>query len=234
MTSRRRFVLKTSLAAAAMIAARPMKMLASVSSGFQRLAGNQKLVLLHTGKLGASLSQSPLALIQRISAEKNVLLLNVSRNDDASRDYDVVLKKMIAEKKDYLIVNTKGIKTGVLIALKGDPGIISKLDQASTWLKKEMNCHLVVCISELGYKNDRGIDERELASSTSMLDVVISADPKNQFTQMLTARNRIGGEVIIQPLGHKTPVGAIELEFDAEGQKNRLLMVKGLPGSHAA
>ena len=144
MTSRRRFVLKTSLAAAAMIAARPMKMLASVSSGFQRLAGNQKLVLLHTGKLGASLSQSPLALIQRISAEKNVLLLNVSRNDDASRDYDVVLKKMIAEKKDYLIVNTKGIKTGVLIALKGDPGIISKLDQASSCLKKEMNCHLVV------------------------------------------------------------------------------------------
>ena len=67
-----------------------------------------------------------------------------------------------------------------------------------------------------------------------MLDLIISTDPASQFQQMRTVQNRNGGEVIIQPFNSKAPIGAIELEFDLEGKKNRVSMVNDIPGSNAA
>ena len=166
MTSRRRFVLKTTLAAAAMMVAKPLKLVASVTHGFQRLAGNQKLVLVHTGQLSRSVLNSPLAFIRKISEEKNVLLLDVSRKESTSLDYDVVFQKMVDEEKDHLIVSSRGIKTGILLALKGDAGVIANVERLSAWLKNEKDCQLVVCISELGYKTRGGIDVQKLAAST--------------------------------------------------------------------
>jgi hypothetical protein len=237
MTSRRKFVLKSSLAALALVATKPMNVMASAVSRFQRLTGSsQKLILLHTGKIKTSLlAGDPANLIRRISSSENVLLMNVSGTDHTAMDYDLVLHEMKAQGKEYVIVNRNGIRTGLVSAEKDDARNHSRIETLAKHLKADKDCQLVVCISSLGFKNRSGMDDCALAAGSSELDVIITAHPNNYNPRTLTVRNKIRGEVIIQSsLSKQDSFGAMELQFDIDGKKNRVSLVKGLPGSHAA
>ena len=237
MTSRRKFVLKSSLAALAMVATRPMNLMASAVSRFQRFTGSsQKLILMHTGKIKTSLLAGDHAnIINRISSTENVLLMNVSGTDHAAKDYDLILHEMNAQGKKYLVVDRNGIRTGLISVGKHDAADPAKIESLAKDLRTEKDCQLVVCVSTLGYKNHSGMDDCTLAAGTSELDVIITAHTSNYNPRTLTVRNKIRGEVIIQSsLSKQESFGAMELQFDAGGKKNRVSLVKGLPGSHAA
>jgi 5'-nucleotidase len=98
---------------------------------------------------------------------------------------------------------------------------IEEINMLATYLKKEKNCNLVVCLSHLGYKNKNAMDDITLAQNSVHVDVIISSN-NDKVQHTLVQRNKNNEEVIIDPTGDMTTLGKIAIGFDKKGKKNHI------------
>jgi hypothetical protein len=228
MNSRRKFLLQGSMATTALLAAKPFKTFSNSiapATGFS-IKGN-KVVLVHTGDyMGKNQHQTHTQIAGLKKNIGGVVLLHAGndvKNKVASMNYDASIspeKNILFTENNYRMLYKGDIKIGVINAIEGENDIINKLCNLSAYLKKEKNCHMVVCLSQLGYKNKNRIDDTRLAENSSSLDVIIGGHPSNYFAHTVIAANRNKEEVIIHfASGNGFDFGNIEVCFDEAGNK---------------
>jgi 5'-nucleotidase len=124
--------------------------------------------------------------------------------------------------------------TGVGIELKGlvpdnlygntqylDP--VQKLNETATHLKLKEKCDLVICLSHLGYKYDKGnkISDIELAKNSEHVDIIIGGHTHTFLDKPDIVYNKNKSEVIVNQAGWAGIVlGRIDVTFDRQRRKN--------------
>ena len=228
MNSRRKFLILGSMATTAALAAKPFKTFANASSritGFN--TNDNKLILLHTGDFSKANHQQVFKHMADIKNNTgNVVLLNAGNEvagNVASFKYDASIShnnSIATSANNYRIIYKGNIKIGVISAASGERNVVNNINELSSWLKNEKNCHVVVCLSQLGYKNKRSVDDQTLAAQSTSLDIIIGGNAKNYIKHPAIHLNKNKAEVVIN---HATEndlaFGKIEIAFDDHGQK---------------
>ena len=237
MNSRRKFLLQGTLATTALIVAKPFKTIANTFAPATGLnSNNSKLVLLHTG---FHHSHNWHHTVDRIASLKkntgNLLLLHtgaINNAPDAQMKYDVTMPEDISN-SSYQIFYKGNIKTAVIYAAQGENDVVKKVAALSTRLKKEKNCDIVVCLSQLGFKNKNEVDDIQLANESSHLDIILSSNPGHTSMRAYIARNSKKEEVIINfTAGKNMDFGNIEMTFD-ENRNKKSVAINNLRQAHA-
>ena len=230
--TRRKFLLRGSMATAALLTAKPFTSIANCLSpvtGYY--INNNNLVLVHTGNNTAAGHQLNIQDVARLKNNAaNLLLLhagNVLANNQATTVYDASMKQGEAYSvaaDDYKIIYKGDIKTGVISA---DTNSIDKLNDLAVYLKEEKNCHLVVCMSQLGYKSNTGLDDLTLAAGSTHLDIIIGGHAENFCKQPVIAQNKNKQEVIINHTAASClALRKIEIGFNSRGKKMQIALTK--------
>ena len=124
---------------------------------------------------------------------------------------------------EYKIITKGNTRTGIISARPGENNVIQKIKTLSSWLKKEKNCTMVVCLSQLGYKNKNTPDDITLAKESTDLDIIVGGHAKNFHMHPVVALNSNNAEVIIHSAsGNSFDCGKIEVDFDGHGRKNHI------------
>lgn len=242
MTSRRYFLIQGTLASTAMLALKPLTTIASAASQFTGLGGSYgKLAFLHTANLNTSSNYQVIQYIKDIKNNNaNAILLKAGQNiqnETGSMTYDVSINggnELSAITGDYKIINKGKLRTGIISARPEESDIFQKINTLSTYLKKEKNCTIVVCLSRLGYKNKNAIDDITLAKKSTHLDIIIGGHADNFHTHPIIALNSNNGEVIIHAAaGDPAAFGKIEIDFDEQGQKKYISFINKLSNNAA-
>ena len=225
INSRRRFLVNSSMVTAALVAAKPFTSIAnriSPVTGFRVSTNN--LVLAHTGDL-ASVDQT-LQHIQKLkNADGNLIMLHAGNHTPAAAAtvYDASMhtgEVCSVASNDYKIIHKGDIKTGIITATEQSASVES-INALATYLKKEKNCNLVVCLSQLGFRSTGKPDDLTLAAESTDLDIIIGGHASNFCKSPMTTRNKNREEVIIN---HAATEGLalrkIEITFNNRGQKH--------------
>ena len=169
-------------------------------------------MLIHTGNNPTYINYAERKISSLAKSNHNLLLLK----QDTSFNED-----------NYEIVFRENIITGIIKVQTGDK--ISAINDLSFYLKKEKNCQLVVCLSELGYKNKNGLDDITLAEKSLYIDIIIGKHAINHTPFPIVACNRKREEVIIQHAAENGfGLGNIEIEFDGKTSAKRSLAINNL------
>lgn len=235
MKSRREFVKNSALAATALIAANPIQALAAAASPFQGIfSSDNKFLLLYTANLQKGDSSNALEFIQRSAKDANVLLLNAGHASDGQNsalDHDLVF--FTAEERpvpEYRVIHKGGIRTGIIHIAAGEQGAVQKVNRLAAYLKKDKDCRIVVCLSELGYQQKKGTDDLTLAARSTDLDIIIGVHAHNPKRRPTVAFNSQKSEVFIHPVvAGEFAVGKIEIGFDRQGRKRHVSLMNELP-----
>ena len=229
MHTRRKFLIQGSLATTAMLALKPLKTVASTVSQLTGYNGYGKLIFLHTAIPD---QQSNLAILQHISNIQggNTIVLHAGQVAQQAGTGPSVYDSSIDEINgqtgitgNYKIIMKGNIKTGIISANPEDADVLQKVNDLSTWLKKEKSCTVVVCLSQLGYKNKNTPDDITIAKKTIHLDMIIGGNTKNFHQQPVILLNSNNEEVIIHSAaGESTALGKIDIGFNATGEKNHV------------
>lgn len=231
MKSRRYFLIQGTLATTAMIVLKPLTTIARAASQFTGLSSSYgKLAFLHTANLNAHSDYKVIQYINEIKNNNaNAILLKAGQDiqdETGSLTYDASINggnDLSAITGDYKIINKGNIKTGIISAKAGDSDVIQKINSLSAYLKKEKNCTVVVCLSQLGYKNKNTPDDITLANKSTHLDIIIGGHAENFQTHPVIALNSNNGEVIIHSAsGDSFACGKIEIDFDGQGRKKHI------------
>lgn len=224
MNTRRKFLIQGSMATTAVLALKPFTSIARVASPFTVLNNsNGKLVILHTAHLHSYNDNKVIQHIANIKKNNaNAILLNAgydtTQDEKGPLSYDVP-----AITGDYKIIRKGNIRTGIICVKPGDSDVIQKVNTLSAYLKKEKNCTVVVCLSQLGYKNKNTTDDITLADKSTHLDIIIGGHAKNFQKNPVIALNRNNGEVIIHSAsGDPFACGFIQIDFDKQDQKKHI------------
>ena len=226
MHNRRKFLIQSGMAATALFVAKPYQTFAGISGNAQISGNPNRLLFLHTGTPGDS------RVINQIRSLKNkntnLLLINSGKTlslNPANIKFDVSRgdKNLLTDPADYRILYKDNIKIGLITISAGSNEEVSRINTVSKWLKKEKNCQLVVCLSELGYKNVHGPDDLKLAEVSTHLDVIISGDSKNFSEDSNIILNRNKEEVIIShSADNLNKLGMFSIGFNSKMQKNNI------------
>jgi hypothetical protein len=230
MNTRRKFLLNGSMAATALLTAKPFTSIANSLSpvtGFS--INNNSLVLAHTGNV-ASGSGHSLQQIQKLkSSYANLIMLHAGKTAPAIKPaYDASLhagESCSVAANDYKIIYKGDIKTGVITAHSSSAA--SEINALAIYLKKEKNCSLVVCLSQLGYKSADGLNDLELAAASTHLDVIIGGHAEDYCTRPVIAQNKNKEEVIINHAAtNSLALRKIEISFNNLGKKAQVAFSK--------
>lgn len=231
MNTRRKFLISGSVITSALLASKPLSAIAQATDPLKKMLDHQNsLVLLHTANINEANQQNA---IQQIASKRkkayNSLLLNAGKdsttssselNFDATATLDTELSLLSSE---YRIINKGGIKTGVITAKAGETDLVKKINDLSAYLKKEKDCQVVVCLSQLGYKNKSGIDDMTLAERSANLDIIIGGHATNFPVRPTIAANSKREEVVIHSAASsKFSVGEIKIGLTEAGQKRTI------------
>jgi len=231
MRNRRYFLIQSTLATTAMFALKPLTSIGgsiSQSTGFNGYYG--KLALLHTANLSNSSYNKVVKHIQDIKKNnRNAILLNAGQgmhDEHGSLIYDASINgsnDLFAIDGEYKIITKGNTRTGIICAKPEENNIVQKIRTLSTWLKKEKNCTIVVCLSQLGYKNENAPDDITLAKESTHLDIIVGGHAENFQMHPVVALNSDNAEVIIHSAsGNSFEYGNIEIDFDGQGRKNQI------------
>ena len=229
MKNRRHFLIQGTLATAAMVALKP---LSGIGNTISKLTGPTrsvgKLSFLHTANINGN-DHKAIRYIQEIkSRNRNTILLNAGQtrnNEITAFSYDAFVAgdELLSVDREYKIITKGNATIGVITATQGEKNIIEKIKDLSTRLKKEKDCTMVVCLSQLGYKNKRSPDDISLAKASTDLDIIIGGHPENFHVHPIVALNSKNAEVIIHSAaGNSFACGSIEIGFDELGRKNQV------------
>lgn len=109
---------------------------------------------------------------------------------------------------------------------------LKEIDALATTLKKEKQCDLIICLSHLGYKHNKAVDDVQLARQSTSIDIIIGGHSRRFMHQPAIMRNRAKNEVIVNHAGHSGIVlGRIEVGLNAAGQKSSILFGNCLVGA---
>lgn len=227
MNPRRKFLLQGGVATTALFSAKPFNSMANSLApliGFN--VNSNKIVLVHTYKQQLQISNH-LAAIKRSTG--NVVLLHageMNQWENTATNYDAAIGQPNNTKqftqKDFSIVYKGNFKIGVITPVDNCYAV-EHINQLSGFLKNIRNCDLVVCLSNLGYKNSSAIDDVRLAGKSSNLDIIIGGHAENFSKYPVTVFNKNQEEVIINhSLSGNQDFGKIEVEFDNKGNKHNV------------
>jgi 5'-nucleotidase len=175
--------------------------------------------------------QSALFAKQLTQTTIPVIASNYSINDEA-------LRSRIAP---YRIIQKGNTRIGIIGAGKkvlspNSPvtykNPLKEIDGLAATLKKEKQCDLVICLSHLGYKHNKAIDDIQLARQSTSIDIIIGGHSRHFMHQPAIMRNRSKNEVVVNHAGHSGIVlGRIEVGLNATGQKSSILFGNCLVGA---
>ena len=229
MNTRRKFLLSGSMAATALLTAKPFTTIANSLSpvtGFS--INNNSLVLAHTGN--AAGAAGSLQQLQKLKSSSNLLMLHAGKTAPAVKPvYDASLhsgESYSVATNDYKILYKGNIKTGIITA-KDQSVSADSINTLAIYLKKEKNCQLVVCLSQLGYKSANGLNDLELAAASTHLDVIIGGHADDYCTRPVIAQNKNKEEVIINHAAtNSLALRKIEISFNNLGKKAQVAFSK--------
>lgn len=222
MNTRRKFIINSSLTAVALVATNPFKALAGSSGFFQTSTGRNYIVLMHTTGLQKYKHQATLGFIHNIQSKtSNTLMIDAADNSTG------------IETKDYQVIRKGGVNTGIIYATTDETGLAERLNNLAAYLKKEKNCQVVVCISQLGYKNKNKIDDCQLAAASANTDIIIGIHTDNFTKHPMVLHDSNGHEIILQSASATDAgFGKIEIGFDSKGRKNHIHILNTVPEKH--
>ncbi len=228
MSTRRKFLFNGGLAATAFLTAKPFN---SVASSLGSLTGlklnNNSLTLVHTGNALTSGTGHTQQHIEELkNSKQNLILLHAGEKKPAIQPlYDASLhagESFSVAASDYRIIYKGNIKTGVITAT--NPGVSAdSINELAAYLKNSRNCHLVVCLSQLGFKSSAGLNDLELAAASTHIDVIIGGHVTDACTRPVVAQNRNKQEVIINhAAGNGLAMRTIDIAFNSLGKKEQV------------
>jgi hypothetical protein len=229
MKSRRNFIQKGSFATLALIAAKPFKSLANTSFASVGISlQDNKIALVHNANTKKYQQLISKKISQLNSNANNMILLETGKTNNiyafVSKDVAVQSELTTSLTNDsYKIIYKGDIKIAIVKASAGEKNTVQRINALSSYLKKEKNCHIVVCLSQLGFKNKVVLDDIKLAQQSSNLDVIIGSNPANFSAHSFVAQNNSKEEVIIQSaIDNGFALGNIEIEFDEKQNKKNI------------
>lgn len=94
-------------------------------------------------------------------------------------------------------------------------------EQTASFLKKEANCDLVICLSHLGYQyKDKTPSDKQLAQATNNIDLIIGGHTHTLFNQPEVLKNVDGARVLVNQVGWGgTHVGRVDFYFEKKSRK---------------
>jgi hypothetical protein len=213
MNSRRNFIVKGGLAATALVAANPFKSIASAAPVLPGINSTNSVLLLHattTSKFNQAVNT--VAKLKRQNS--NAVTLHTQAGVLSDINFDAKLPIT-----SYQIIFKGNIKIGVI----GSENVsIDEINAIAGLLKKDKQCNLVVCLSQLGFKNKFAIDDIQLAQASANIDVIISNADNSTTPHSMVILNKNQEEVIISPTNDIKSVGKIDIRFDKSGKKNNI------------
>ncbi len=234
MNTRRKFLIQGSLATTAVLAIEPFNAIASFASPFTSArSGQPSLVFLHTAYLDPCKDRQTIQYIADIKKNNiNAILLKATKDipdEAASLRYDASMnldEDLLSTSGEYKILYKGNIKIGIITAKPGENDVIQATNSLCTYLKKEKNCKIVVCLSQLGYKNNNAADDIKLAAASTSLDIIIGGHADNFHVNPIIAANSNAGEVIIHSsAGSAFGCSNIEIDLDDQGQKKHISFI---------
>lgn len=97
---------------------------------------------------------------------------------------------------------------------------VAPLSFIATRLKQEKKCHLVVCLSHLGFKNRSTIDDLELAAQSENIDIIIGGHSHTIMKTPSIVLNKQHREVIVNHAGCRgNALGNIQMSFNDKTEK---------------
>jgi hypothetical protein len=227
MNTRRKFLLQGSIATTALLVTKPFNTFAKITSPVTGLKNNNNSILfLHTGTV--SVSQTAAQVTALKSNYANVMLLHAGTTvpvnlQQLKYDASVESTTNVVFSNAYKIVYKGDFKTGVINADAAAAGTVQELNTLATFLKKEKRCNVVICISALGYRNKKGMDDIQLAAASQNIDMIIGAHAENFSSLPAIALNKNNEEVIIDHAANTdAQVGKVAISFNSKGQKNHI------------
>ena len=216
------------MATTAVLALKPFATMARIVSPFNGSGSSSaNLFFLHTGKMDLSGNHQDVLNIK--NKHSNVVLLHTGKTmpgENSSFSYDASAagtKAPSAITGDYKIIKKGSLRIGVISAKPEENDVIQKVETLSTYLKKEKNCHIVLCLSQLGYQNKNTPDDLLLAKRSTHLDLIIGGHQKNFPALPVIALNATQGEVVIHSASSDlSALGIINFGFDGQGQKKSI------------
>jgi 5'-nucleotidase len=167
--------------------------------------------------IGGLLAQLPHAEFDFVSANydfSNTLL------EDRIAPYKVIEKGHIRIGIFGLGIELEGLVNKDLYKETVSLDPIEIAQDMSRVLRTEENCHLVICLSHLGYdyRRDRGrIGDMELAERTENIDLIIGGHTHTFLDKPTVATNRKGNPVLVNQVGcYGINLGRIDFYFDQE------------------
>jgi hypothetical protein len=229
MKSRRNFIQLGSMAALAAIATKPFKTFANSAFNTTGVSlNNNTIALVHN----ANTKKHQHVIVKKITQIKNntnnLVLLETGKPMAAytTINSDVAVQNELATtltNDSYKIIYKGDIKVAIIKAAGGEKNTVQRINALSAYLKKDKNCHLVVCLSQLGFKNKVVLDDIKLAQQSTCLDVIIGSHTANFASNSFIAQNSKKEEVIIQSaIDNGFALGNIEIEFDSKQSKKNI------------
>lgn len=219
------------MATSAVLIAKPFQAIAETVAPLTGLsANNNKITFLHTVNLDTNSSQQ---LVNKLCTLKNnnsnlIMLHADTHTTDVANtllcDASISSSNPVsATANNYRIIYKGDVKIGVITATPEDGDVINQVNRLSSRLKKEQRCNVVVCLSQLGYKNKNLVDDCSLAAATTCVDMIIGGDIKNHFNHPVVILNKDNAEVIVShvPPGI-SPFSQIDITFDSMGKKRNI------------
>ncbi|MEO7305970.1 MAG: hypothetical protein ABIR78_07560 [Ferruginibacter sp.] len=224
MHTRRKFLIQGSIATTAMLALKPLETVASTVSRLTGYNGTGKLIFLHTAIPVHQINQQ----VSKIRRD-NAIVLNAGvapQFKTGQLTYDSSIDEINDQTGiagGYKIITKGNIKTGIISAKPGEKNVIEKVNNLSAWLKKEKGCAVVVCLSQLGYKNKNTPDDITLAKESINLDLIVGGNTKNFHQHPMILLNNSNQEVIIHAAAaDASSLGKIDIDFNEWGKKKHI------------
>jgi hypothetical protein len=231
MNTRRKFLFSGSMATAALLTAKPFTAVANSISpvtGFR--FNNNSLVLAHTGNAVVSAGETLGHISKLKSKHTNLIMLHAADKAAVTGPvYDASLhagEAFSVKENDYKIIYKGDIKTGVITA--GHHSVTAEsINALAKFLKQQKNCHLVVCLSQLGYTSASGLNDLDLAAASTHLDVIIGGHATNFCKRPVIMQNKNKEEVIINHAAtNGLAMRLVEIGFDNRGKKSQVAFTR--------
>ena len=143
--------------------------------------------------------------------------------------------------RSYKIIKKGTLRIGIIGAASnknwmntktGYANPVKEMNRIANMLKKEKNCDLVICLSQLGFTNRKAIDDIGLARQSRDIDIIIGGYSRTFMQQPRIVLNKNRHEVIINHAAYSGIVlGNLEIGFDDQKRKNRVSFNNILVGS---
>jgi hypothetical protein len=217
------------MATTALIALKPLKSFASKVYSLTGINGYGKLIFVHTAMPSGLKNLQSTREISNIHGS-NAIVLHTgkveSHAENIQTGYDCCIDEInnqFVTTEGYKIISRGNIKTGIITATAKDENVIQKINELSKFLKKEKGCTVVVCLSDMGFKNNYGTDDIAIAKKSKYLDFIIGGNTKNFHPQPFILLNENNEEVVIHTAAiDGLAFAKIAIEFDEHGKKKNI------------